>query len=51
MANAQQRDCYILYGSATGNSEEIARAISQEAGDYGVVAQFECLDQYKKGEL
>ena len=51
MANAQQRDCYMLYGSATGNSEEIARALSEEASDYGIVAQFQCMDQYKKAEL
>ena len=51
MANAQQRPCFVLYGSATGNAEEIARAISQEAPNYGIDAQYACLDQFKKAEL
>jgi sulfite reductase alpha subunit-like flavoprotein len=51
MANAQQRPCLVLYGSATGNAEEIARAISEEAPNYGIAARYACLDQFKKGEL
>lgn len=51
MANAQQRQCLVLYGSATGNAEEIARAISEEAPNYGIDARYACLDQFKKGEL
>ena len=51
MANAQQRPCLVLYGSATGNAEEIARAISQEAPNYGIDARYACLDQFKKAEL
>jgi sulfite reductase alpha subunit-like flavoprotein len=51
MAHQQQRPCLVLYGSATGNSEEIARAISEDAANYGIEAQYACLDQFKKGEL
>ena len=51
MAHQQQRPCLVLYGSATGNSEEIARAISEDAANYGIEAQYACLDQLKKGEL
>ena len=36
MAHQQQRPCLVLYGSATGNSEEIARAISEDAANYGI---------------
>ena len=47
----QTRPCHVLYGSVTGNAEEIARIISEEAPSHGVQAQLACLEQFKKANL
>jgi len=47
----QTRPCHVLYGSVTGNAEEIARIISEDAPSHGVQAQLACLEQFKKANL
>jgi sulfite reductase alpha subunit-like flavoprotein len=38
----------VLYGSVTGNAEEIARQLAASARDHGVQSELQSLEKYKK---